>query len=89
MARDEMPQKLGEFCDILQANFGKAGTTIERTIAKRFYSKLEKRFIDYPGYGLVDYVEKASSQPPQRTVGFPITTTTVTTYIFTGQTSQA
>ncbi|MGA3108969.1 MAG: hypothetical protein ABSD99_05855 [Candidatus Bathyarchaeia archaeon] len=89
MAREEMPQRLGEFCDILHANFGKAGTTIERAIAKRFYSRLEKRFIDYPGYGLVDYVEKASSQPSQRTIGLPITTTTVTTYVFPGQVGQA
>jgi hypothetical protein len=37
-ARDEIPQRLGEFCDILHANFGKAGTTIERTIVKCFYS---------------------------------------------------
>ncbi len=91
MAREEMPQKLSEFCQILQDNFGKGGTTIERAIAKRFYSRLEKRFIDYPGYGLVDYVEKACSQPSQSqpTLGFPITTTTVTTYVFSGQTSQA
>ena len=89
MARDEVPQRLDEFCDILHVNFGKGGTTIERTIAKRFYSKLEKKFIDYPGYGLVDYVEKASSQPGQATVGLPITATTVTTHIFSGQTSQA
>jgi GTP-binding protein EngB required for normal cell division len=47
---------------ILFTYFGKAGTTIERTIAKRYYSRLEKKFIDYPGYGLVDYVEKASSK---------------------------
>jgi hypothetical protein len=88
MARDEIPQRLSEFSEIFHANFGKAGTTIERTIVRRFYSKLEKRFIDYPGYGLVDYVEKASSQPAQRSVGFPITTTTVTTYIYPGQASQ-
>jgi hypothetical protein len=89
MARDEVPQRLDEFCDILHVNFGKGGTTIERTIAKRFYSKLEKKFIDYPGYGLVDYVEKASSQTGQPTLGLPITTTTVTTHIFSGQTGQA
>jgi hypothetical protein len=89
MAREEMPQRLGEFCDILHVNFGKGGSTIERTIAKRFYSKLEKKFIDYPGYGLVDYVEKASFESGQRTVGLPITTTTVTTHIFSGQTGQA
>jgi hypothetical protein len=88
MARDEMPHRLDEFCDILHVNFGKGGTTIERAIAKRFYSKLEKKFIDYPGYGLVDYIEKASSQPCQPTVGLPLTTTTVTTHIFSGQTSQ-
>src|SRR5208282_2433044 len=35
MARDEIPQRLAEFCDILHANFGKAGTTIERTIVRR------------------------------------------------------
>ncbi|MGP8068700.1 MAG: hypothetical protein ACLP5V_02285, partial [Candidatus Bathyarchaeia archaeon] len=65
MARDEIPQRLGEFCDILHGNFGKAGTTIERTIVRRFYSRMEKKFIDYPGYGLVDYVEKARSQSSQ------------------------
>lgn len=88
MAREEVPQRLGEFCNILQANFGRAGTTIERAIAKRFYSRLEKRFIDYPGYGLVDYVEKVSSQPSHHVMGFPITTTTVT-YVFPGETRQA
>jgi hypothetical protein len=89
MARDEVPQRLGEFCDVLHANFGKAGRTIERTIAKRFYSKMERKFVDYPGYGLADYVERVSSHPSQLTIDVPITTTTVTMYVFPGQTGQA
>jgi len=89
MAREEIPQRLGEFCNVLHVNFGKAGTTIERTIAKRYYSRLEKKFIDYPGYGLVDYVEKASSKPSQPAVDVPITTTTVTTFTLTGQPNNA
>ena len=89
MAREEIPQRLGEFCSVLRFNFGKAGATIERTIAKRFYSRLEKKFIDYPGYGLVDYVEKATSKPSKPAVDVPITTTTVTTFTFTGQPNNA
>jgi GTP-binding protein EngB required for normal cell division len=76
---------LSEFCNALHFNFGKAGTTIETTIAKRYYSRLEKKFTDYPGYGLVDYVEKASSKQAQPTVDVQIMTTTVTMFTFTGQ----
>jgi hypothetical protein len=76
MSRDELPKRLGEFCSVLEANFGKAGRTIERTIAKRFYSKLEKKFTDYPEYTLVDYVEKTTPRP---STGIPLTNTTVTT----------
>jgi hypothetical protein len=78
MSRDEIPRRLVEFCSVLDINFGKGGHTIERTIARRFYSKLEKKFTDYPGYTLLDYVEQAT-QSRNGMVDLPITTTTVTT----------
>ena len=80
MARDEIPNKLGQFCSVLETNFGKAGITIERTIAKRFYSKLEKTFIDYPGCSLVDYVRRAT-ELNYDSINIPITTTTVRAYV--------
>jgi hypothetical protein len=79
MSRDEVPQRLGEFCDLLDANFGKGGRTIQRTIAKRLYSKLNKSFPDYPGCTLVEYVEMVNSQPSN---GVPLTKATVTTHVF-------
>jgi len=91
MSRDEVPDRLAEFCQILLANFGKGGHTIEKTIARRFYSKLGKPFVDYPGYGLLDYVERAINSPNIRVAALdvPMTTTSVTTYVFSGSGSQA
>jgi len=80
MSRDEIPGRLEEFCGILQANFGKGGLTIQKTIAKRFYSRLEKRFIDYPGYTLADYVKNVTKPANASALDLPITTTTITTY---------
>jgi len=90
MSRDEIPGRLAEFCRILQANFGKGGLTIQRTIARRFYSKLGKSFIDYPGYTLVDYVERATNPTSIRVAALdvPMTTTSVTTHVFSGSGSQ-
>jgi hypothetical protein len=84
MSTDEIPRRLAEFCRILQASFGKGGYTIQKTIARRFYSRLGKSFIDYPGYTLVDYVEKAVTPPNIRVAALdvPMRTTSVTTYVF-------
>lgn len=81
MARDEMPQRLGELCNVLETNFGKGGKTIERTIARRYYSKLEKKFTDYPGYTLVDYVEKGTLNASPVSIDLSFTTTTVKTSV--------
>jgi len=85
MSRDEMPQRLGEFCDLLDANFGKGGKTIQRTIAKRFYSKLNRSFQEHPECTLIDYVEMINSHPPS---GVPLTTASVTTRVYSGTTEQ-
>jgi hypothetical protein len=84
MARDEIPGRLADFCGVLEANFGKGGFTIERTIAKRFYARLDRPFIEYPGYTLPDYVNLATrpSPPP---LNLPVTTTTVTYGLDTNQ----
>jgi len=86
MSRDEIPARLGEFCSILQSNFGKGGHTIQKTIAKRFYSKLEKPFVDIPGYTLTDYVQRAANHSDLSidVHDVPMTTTSVTTSVFCG-----
>ena len=80
MAREEIPFRLDEFSGILEANFGKGGRTIERTIAKRYYSRLEKPFVDNPTYSLVQFVQKANSRFNPG-INVPITTTTITTSV--------
>jgi len=80
MARDEIPRRLGEFCNVLDTNFGKGGHTIQRMIAKRFYAKLDRTFVELPGCTLADYVQKASHSSTH-SMNVPITTTTVTTYV--------
>jgi len=80
MARDEIPRRIVEFCGVLETNFGKGGRTIERMIAKRFYGKLDKAFVEQPGYTLADYVESVT-RVSNHSMNIPITTTTVTTYV--------
>lgn len=60
MSRDEIPERLGEFCNLLLENFGRGSKTIEKAVAKRFYAKLGKEFIDVYGLTLEDYVKKAN-----------------------------
>ena len=80
MSRDEIPRRLVEFCSVLDINFGKGGHTIQRAIARRFYSKLERKFTDYPGYTLLDYVDHAT-QPRNHMVNPQIATKTFTTAV--------
>jgi hypothetical protein len=61
MSRREVPERLVDFCHVLETTFGRGAVTIERTITRKFYSKLGRKFIDYPGYTLVEYVKWSKS----------------------------
>jgi hypothetical protein len=63
MSRRDVPERLVDFCHLLETTFGRGAVTIERTIAKKFYSKLGRKFIDYPGYTLVEYVKWSRRHP--------------------------
>lgn len=61
ISRNEIPNRLDDFCTLLNANFGTGGKTIERAIARKLYSKLGKEFEEIDDFGLNDYVGKLSS----------------------------
>jgi len=60
--REEIPERLQEFTRSLREIFGAGGAVIERLIAKQLYRKLELKFQERHGYGLVEYVEDAKAR---------------------------
>jgi hypothetical protein len=56
IARNEIPNRLGDFFRLLDETFGKGSKTIGKVIAKRLYAKLGWEFIEVSSYELKDYV---------------------------------
>jgi len=65
IAREEMPERLGDFDAALTRMFGRSSRAIRRVIVKRLYSKMRIEFVERTNYGLLDYVADArlSTQP--------------------------
>ena len=65
LAPDKVPYRLDTFVEVLDTVFGVPGSrTIEREIARKFYSKLGLRFDVTPNFRLQDYVEEAITIRP-------------------------
>ena len=69
IAREELPQHLGEFLEALEKAFGTGGDTIAKTIARRLYAKLGLDFTPTSNYNLLNYVESAKSRLEQEAAG--------------------
>ena len=60
IVREGLPNRLDDLASVLSTIFGSTGSVVlERAIAKRLYSKLEIRFIEKPGYNLLNYFRDA------------------------------
>jgi len=57
LARDEVPNHLDLFFDLLEQVWGKGSKTIGRRIAKKIYSKLGLEFVDIPNFEFADYFQ--------------------------------
>ena len=65
IVRRALPSRLDGLGSVLSTLFGPKGNSVlERTIAKRLYSKIGLRFIEKPSYTLPNYVEDAKTQLP-------------------------
>jgi len=63
LTREEIPQHLEIFDQILTDNFGpRAGGVLSRAIAKRLYSELQLPFVEYTELGLREYVTEAKAK---------------------------
>jgi hypothetical protein len=65
IAREEVPERLGDFDAALMRMFGRSSRAIRRVIVKRLYSKMRIEFVERTNYGLLDYIADArlSAQP--------------------------
>jgi len=65
IARQELPERLGDFDIALTRIFGGSSRAIRRVIVKRLYSKMKIEFVERKNYGFLDYVADArlSAQP--------------------------
>jgi len=59
VARNELPDQIETFVELLQETFGRGGKTIGKVVARRLFSKLDWEFNEIPGYDLGEYVETA------------------------------
>jgi hypothetical protein len=57
LARSDIPKHIKKFLELLDETFGEGSRTIEKSIIKRMFNKLEWKFYDNPGYDFMDYLE--------------------------------
>lgn len=61
LGKEEIPTHLDEFCSLLQNSFGRGAATLEKRIVKHFYTRLGRKVVDIPNFGLTDHFELISS----------------------------
>lgn len=59
ISKDEIPCRLDALLSKLEVTFGPSAKIVGKTIAKKFYSRLDLEFFDNPQETLVEYVEQA------------------------------
>jgi len=62
LPRNQIPNRLDDFCNALQNTFGSSTPTVGKTIAKRLYAKLGLEFVEKVKYGFADYVREAGTR---------------------------
>lgn len=63
LSKESIPNRLDEFVVVLSETFGMTGGAVTgRGVAKRLYAKLGLKFIEKPGYTLLDYVKEAEDK---------------------------
>jgi len=63
IAREELPGHLDQFSFSLRNNFGIAGRTIEKTIAKKFCAKIGRPFLETTDYCLASCLGYETASP--------------------------
>jgi len=67
ISRAEVPYKLDTLSSVLEQTFGApSSATINRAIARKFYTTLELELPDNPARSLIEYVENAKIDLQQR-----------------------
>jgi len=63
MSKGTLPSRLDDLASVLSTTFGPTGSLVlGRAIAKRLYSKVGIRFIEKPGWTLVEYFDYAKKR---------------------------
>jgi hypothetical protein len=62
LARNDIPRHLNKFLGLLEKTFGKGSKTIEKSIIKRLYDKLEWEFVEIPNFEFTDYLDAIRSR---------------------------
>ncbi|HID16957.1 TPA: hypothetical protein EYP26_01535 [Candidatus Bathyarchaeota archaeon] len=60
--RSEIPSKVEDFHEALEAIFGAGAGVLERVTAKRLYARLGLNFEPREGWSLIDYVKEAKKR---------------------------
>ncbi|MEM3676838.1 MAG: hypothetical protein QW176_01675 [Candidatus Bathyarchaeia archaeon] len=73
VARDEIPDRPGEFAEALRDMLGAGAEVLLKFMARRFYAKLGLRYEEKPGWNFKEYVEYArvEGHPPPNSLGNP------------------
>jgi hypothetical protein len=61
LAKEEIPEHLDEFCELLVKTLGRGAATLERRIASRLYDSLSLEFVDVPHLSLNEHVARIRS----------------------------
>ena len=57
LAKEDIPEHLVEFREVLKTAFGSGAPLVERFIARRLYATLGWKFLDFAGFGLNEHFE--------------------------------
>jgi hypothetical protein len=57
LSRNDIPDHLNDFFDLMERTFGKGSKTIGKSIIKKMFSKLDWDFVEIPAYDFQDYLE--------------------------------
>ena len=57
LGREDIPDNLSKFFQLMEETFGSGSRTIAKSIIKRMFSKLDWEFVEMPGYQFTDYLD--------------------------------
>jgi len=59
LRREEIPERLEAFHEVLDTSLGAGARVIERLVAEKLYSRLDLKFVAHESWTLVNYVDNA------------------------------